>query len=252
MFVKSPRFSIVCLTALLASAGISRSAVVATYGSEFQGTAFPAGWQYLWNAPAGYNPGVSSGDGSAGAIGNPANYVPLLWNGADWTPDGDATTGNNQPAGFSRLGANLLHPALGATQLGGVGNTLDRYIIMAYTIQPADGAGTYSITDSTIQRLQVGGNGTQAVSVLVHVNANAPVFGSGSIGTGDGVVSFNTSLGDLNVGDTVYVAVGPDGAAGTDSVGAFNFSLDRIPEPSAAAALLVAAAIGLARRRRHR
>lgn len=185
------------------------------------------GWAYLWNAPSGWATNGLSGDGTSAPVGVASNYVPLVWAGGTlgWTADGDQTNANNQPSGFLRLaGGGTGHPGLGSAQTGNVGNTLDRCVIAAYEIQAADGADNYRITNSTIAGTTISGT---PLRVLIHVNDNVPVFNATF--AKDGVArAFDASLGFLNVGDRVFVCVGPDGNAGSDSFTSFNFSIGRI------------------------
>ncbi len=208
----------------------------ARFTSDFQVGTPKAGWQYMWNAPTGWTAGGASGNGTTGAIGNPVNYRPMIWNGTFYTPDGDTNNSNNQPAGFAQVGPTASHPGLGSTQTGSVGNTQDRYVIYAYTITQA---GSYRIDDSTITR----GVAPNNLRVMVHVNANAPVFNSVVNASN---MSFNTALGNLNPGDVVYVAVGPEGSDGSDT-----FSLDFAISPVNVPAIQLASgspidALGLA------
>jgi hypothetical protein len=219
-----------------------QTTVVADYRDDFSDTGFPDGWQYLWNAPQGW-PGATQGD--TNPIGDPANYQALQWGGGRWSPDGDGTNGNNQPAGYARLSDNGGHPALGSTQAGGVGNAEDRYVIAAYTLE-AD--GLYALTDTSFSRPSGSGNGDE---LLVHINDEDPLysrlFSPGATG------SFNILLGELSAGDTVYVAVGPNGAAGSDGF-EWDFSITRfnaVPEPATISLLLIGLALlGLYRCRR--
>ncbi|MEZ5304249.1 MAG: hypothetical protein R3F11_26945 [Verrucomicrobiales bacterium] len=225
-----------CVATLFGSAapGLLAQALtpVATYSSgyaESSAAGDPAGfsdlgtgWAYLWNPPAGWVPGGAAGDGTAGAAGDPAHYAPLLWSGAgSWTADGDATTGNNQPAGFLRLNAISGHPALGSAQTGSVGNTQDRYVIAAYEIQSGAPAGYYYLAGSSIS----GGTDTGTPHrVLVHVNAESPVLND-SFPKDGAIRDFDTPLGELQPGDRIYVCVGPDGSAASDSFADFDFTI---------------------------
>jgi uncharacterized protein (TIGR03382 family) len=72
---------------------------------------------------------------------------------------------------------------------------------------------------------------------------------------GSGVnFDFDVLLGDLNAGDTIYLAVGPNGNAGSDSF-AWDFTItrfDAVPEPATAmlGVLALAAVASSTRRRR--
>jgi uncharacterized protein (TIGR03382 family) len=224
--------------------------IVAGFTKDFQAGTPPTNWEYLWNGPDGWPGGGTQG--SSDPIGDPANYDDLVWNGSgNYTPDGDATNGNNQPSAFSRLGVNgagtigRVHPALGDGQAGGVGNSQDRYMIAAYTITMN---GTYAIADSFLENLAAAGNGNE---VLVHINGDPAIF-SGTID--NGTINFDTFLGELSAGDVVYVAIGPNGAAGSDSA-EFDFNIVKyagqdVPEPATATLAMLGLGGLLMRRRR--
>jgi hypothetical protein len=78
---------------------------------------------------------------------------------------------------------------------------IDHYIIATYTIQPEE-AGEISIKNSKIYRIQEQEYG----QISIYVNDRH--IGSDKL-VGDTPSSFNTSLGRLEVGDTVYIALGP-------------------------------------------
>ena len=97
----------------------------------------------------------------------------------------------------------------------------DRFAIAAYTVTEA---GQYEITNSLITRESTSGDG---VEVSVHIN-DQPVSQLLSLSPASSG-NFNTVLGNLAVGDTIYVGVGPDGpgagsGAGNDGV-SFDFSI---------------------------
>lgn len=197
--------------------GSVRAATLADYNADFSGTSAPVGWQYLWNAPSDWN-GTSATDGSTGAFGNPANYVPLSWNGASWTADGDANNGNGAPANYLRLTSLGGHPGRGTSQGEvfslTVPNSLDRYAIAAYTLLPGDlplGSGHVFLTGSSVGVAHSSGT----VRVDLHVNGG-PVKNSVTV-PGASSQSVDRYLGNLNVGDTIYFGVGPSGADGNDS-----------------------------------
>lgn len=227
------------LALVLAAPG--RAQIIADYRGDFTNGANPGtdtadfaalgtGWGYLWNAPQGWMPGGSSGNGDSHPVGTQAHYRPLTWSGTTrgWTADGDQTNGNNQPSGYLRLlrdGSG--HPALGSTQTGDVGNRRDRYVIAAYEIRESDGAGTYAITDSSLHADTP--NGTP-LRVYVHVNDDAPLLNASYPKDGS-IRNFDTPLGELQVGDRVYVCVGPDGSAASDSFQDLAFSISHAEPP---------------------
>ena len=195
---------------------------VAGYRADFQGVTPKAGWSYLWNPPSGWVAGGASGDGSSNPIGTSSQYAPLLWNGSQWTPDGDATNGNNQPAGFLRCDANGGHPGLGATQAGAVGNALDRYAIAAFTVSRA---GTYQVTESLLSR---GTSGNTGIDLRVSVgDSEVPGLAVTDYNV-TAATAFDGAIGTVQSNDTIYVAVGPHDNAGSDGF-ALDFALRLAP-----------------------
>ncbi|MEZ6089231.1 MAG: calcium-binding protein [Pirellulaceae bacterium] len=173
---------------------------VADFKDDYQIDSPASGWQYLWNGPSRlWHRGTV--DGTTNPIGDPANYQPLIYGGPlrGYTADGDDVV-NNEPAMWFGLSDTGGHPGRGAIQHGGVNNEHDRYVITAFTI-PED--GDYKITDSTL----TGGS----VRLFIHVNSDAPLMNRAGSG------AFDQSLGSLTAGDTVYVAVGPNGSDTADS-----------------------------------
>ncbi len=189
--------------------------VVAGYRADFQGTTPKAGWSYLWNAPTGWLAGGASGDGASNPLGTASQYAPLVWNGSVWTPDGDTTNGNNQPAGYLRCAPEGGHPGLGSAQDGGVGNARDRYAIAGFAVPRS---GDYHITDSMLSR---GGTGNSGIDARVFTG-DSEVSGVGVDDyRGPAATAFDGEIGALQSNETIYVAVGPRGNAGSD-----GFALD--------------------------
>ena len=131
--------------------------VVANYRDDYVGSGSPAaGWQYLWNAPEGWDVGVT-GDQASGFIGVPEGYRALVSTvDSTWTADGDTTGGNNAPSGFLRLSSTGGHPGLHS----GTTNKRDRYAIAAYTV-PA--GGYYTIENSFITVGSAAGDGVEVL-----------------------------------------------------------------------------------------
>jgi VCBS repeat-containing protein len=170
--------------------------VVADYRDDYQAVTPNPGWAYRWN--------------STQAIGNSAGYANLLWSPTAThynTHGGNLPNGN--PGQFGFLGGTGGHPAAGTAELGG-GANFDRYVMGAYTVSSG---GQYSIANSFANR----NAGPGLLDIRVYVN-NAL-----KLQTTQAVVNqnFNTNLGSLVMGDTIYVAIGPQGTHGSDS-----FTLD--------------------------
>jgi VCBS repeat-containing protein len=213
-----------------ASATIAFQLDVATYQGDFQpggaandpadfrnGSGF--GWQYLWNAPTAWDTGTF--DGSTGPIGSVADYDLLVWDPAttNYAVNADGVITNSAPGNFLRLDATGGHPGLPAGAPGLVTNTLERFAIAAYTVASN---GTYAITSSTLTRAATGG---EAVRVLTAVNSN--LRSSTRINPG-ATGSFDEVLGELQSGDTIYVAVGPNANQGADAF-TWDFTISRVP-----------------------
>jgi len=211
------------------SATIELQSAVASFLADFsvgasagQTADFSAttGWRYMWNAPTDWN-GTISSNGMTGAFGTSADYELLKWTGNYWTPDADQITGNGAPAGFTRLSPDGSgHPGLGYNQNGGISNNLPRGPIAAYTIG-TDGA--YGIANSFLTKVQnAGQDGVEAVVYVNDVLVNTVRVGLGTTG------EFDTNLGQLSAGDTVYVGVGPISNAGSDT---FNWDFEIVALP---------------------
>lgn len=199
-----------CLVIAAVMTASLQAAELADYNGDFQGTTPAAGWSYLWNAPLDWT-GTSSADPTTNPLGASANYVALQWSGTGWTVDGDDVNSNGFPGNFLRLSASGGHPGRGASDGGG--NTQNRAPIAAYTVQ-ADQAGPVYLTNTILKSANSGHTGT--LNVRVYVNDTLKVS---KIQTGYGTatnISFDAALGNLSAGDTVYVALSPDGNDGSD------------------------------------
>jgi hypothetical protein len=136
------------------------------------------------------------------------------------------------------------------------------FTIAGYTIQPEDGDGVYRLVNSSIMKDATKTKGEDGLDLWVYLNDSK--LGSMQTVSVDGAVTtFNRDLGQLRVGDTIYVAIGSaknlnydlfmnfdflieklSPAPGTAAVQSFA-SLRAVPEPASAAMFSLAAA-GLA------
>ena len=221
------------------------------YQDDFQGGGPAPGWQYAWN--------------SNGKLGSSASFSPLTWSesaqaynttgGASMTPGSKSHNDD-----YLQLGENWSHPGQ------------KNYMPAAgYTIQEEDGDGLYRLIDSSIQKYDsLDSKGEDGLGVLVYLNDT--LLGSATnVSTNGLLANFDRDLGQLNVGDTIWVMIDPLKSQSYDAFVNFDFSLQKsvplemmgmasfslmaagVPEPSSAVLLLVAlTGCGLSRRRRVR
>ncbi len=164
--------------------------VVADYVDDFQTGTPAAGWQYLWN--------------ENGTFGNANNYSVMPANGSAYRPTSEQ---------FLNLAPISGHPGGGIDN----GEPFDLLTIAAYTV-PTD--GQYSIDNSILNR---GGTFGDGVGVLLHVGNSVSQIGSIAAESSG---SFDTSIGFLTAGTTIYVGVSPDGPGSGSSAGNDYFTWD--------------------------
>ncbi len=168
------------------------------------------GWNYLWNLN--------------GEIGAAANYSKLAWNPllGQYCADSSITkVPASEPGAFVFLTSVSGHPGRGKND----GNSInyDRFAIAAYTIQSGKN-GQISISGSSFKVDDAHGNG---VELRVYVNDTLKTKFIQAAGAD--ASSFNMPLGMLKVGDTVYVAFGPNGVDTFDGF-SMKFKLVKSPE----------------------
>ncbi|MEN1678138.1 MAG: FecR domain-containing protein [Planctomycetota bacterium] len=157
------------------------------------------GWRYLTN--------------DAGPIGDPRNYRNLLWD-----PEGEGCYDSNgsdprrpgPPGTIVKLRQSSGHTGWGSLQAP---DGIDHYAIAAFAV-PVD--GVYYVRSGWIHRPESrrpdgkdSSYNRQTVDVVVHVD-DQPLALQG-ICRGPRVLKFESPLGRLKAGSTVYVGVGPDG-----------------------------------------
>ena len=120
------------------------------------------------------------------------------------------------------------------------GNKWARFAIAAYTIQA--NVGPVNIIDSSIL---VSSSFSDGVELRVYVNDSLKT--SFIQAGGSPAAAFNISLGSLNTGDKVYVAVG---ANNSDAGDTFNLSYKLVPEPATLVLLAIGGVLAGAGRRR--
>jgi hypothetical protein len=191
------------------------------------------GWRYMWN------------DGAhdwGGPLGT--DYENLTYCAAQSKYTSTGSYPGYFPGYYVYVSAGGIMPGEGIQQIG----TSDSFAIAAYTIQPGE-AGLVSIGDSSFS---VPSAESQGVELRVYVN-NTDTYIASFVQAGGALASsFNASLGSLNVGDTVYVAVGANGINYNDQSN-LSFKLASVPEPATGAIAATAGLVGLlayARRKR--
>lgn len=176
--------------------------IVASFREEFQLIVPATGWEYLWNAPDGFDPNVvtDSGLGVTNEIGVPSNYKALVWNSFNqaYRPFSQPNSTDNQAKTVS-LSDQYVSPGVAYDQSSSAWN--DRYAIVAYEVPSS---GFYAIKNSYFQ------SGKSSTSeILIHVEDYLPILRQFS-SYSDGAVSFDTNVGYLESGKKIYVCVGPN------------------------------------------
>jgi hypothetical protein len=213
---------------------------VGDYASDFQAGTPASGWRYAWNP--------------TGKLGNSSAFASLHWSSVAqaYNTTGGATTtpgSKTHHDDYLALGASGGHPGQPTFMP-----------ITGYTIQAEDGAGTYRLADTSIRKGDGATSGKEdGLGVFVYVN-NKLVGTSQSVSTNGALTSFNRELGQLNVGDTVWVMIDPLKNQLYDSFTDFGFSIQKaapivntlaassmmflstgtaVPEPATAALILL-------------
>ncbi|MEL6131996.1 MAG: PQQ-dependent sugar dehydrogenase, partial [Bacteroidota bacterium] len=162
--------------------GTAAGAIVADFQADFQGSAAPPNWEYLWNA--------------GGPIGNEANYAPLVWNGNWYDSDGVPASTDPTDLAHGSIKPTGGHPGWADDQ-----SAFDRYVIVGYTV-PYSGEYVLDNTDLTNNNAACG----DGVELRVYVNnslRHTVLVGNGA------TESFYVNFGLMTAGDKIYVAVGP-------------------------------------------
>jgi hypothetical protein len=229
-------------------------AFISGYQGDFQSGSPSTGWKYAWNPK--------------GKLGKSANYVPLLWS--------ETAQAYNTTGGATQVPGKKSHhdDYLQLTSDGSGHPGQPKYLPMAgYTIQADDGAGLYRIADSSILRTDslLNVKKEDGLQVLVYVNDT-------QIGAAQNIVpglltSFDRELGQLNIGDTVWVMISALKNQAEDAFSNFDFTLHKwgpvaqnqfatmmsfdsglqmgaVPEPASAMLLLLAMPLVWPRRSR--
>jgi hypothetical protein len=208
-------------------------AAVAGYQADFQSGGPVSGWNYAWS--------------STGQPGNPAGFAPLVWS--------NVANGYNTTGATTTVPGSTTHPDdyLILTAGGGHPGQPNYLPIAGYTIQADDGAGFYRLADSSIAKADgILSFNEDGLSVLVYKN-NAQLGPIQGVSTNGLAVSFDRELGELAVGDTIWVMVSPGQNQWYDAFSLFDFTIEKllpeaqlsalaVPEPSTVALALFALA----------
>jgi hypothetical protein len=206
----------------LATAGTSAATAawspVADYQTDFQSGAPASGWKYTWNP--------------TGKLGNSNGFSPLKWSTAAqaYNTIGDVViTGKKKKKKKASASNSLVLQASGGHP--GKSNFLP---IVGYTIQPEDGAGLYRLMNSSIAKTDgIQSKKEDGLGVFVYMN-NTSMGPTQLVSTNGLISSFDRDLGQLNVGDTIWVMVNPLKNPKFDAFHRFDFTVEKfaaITEP---------------------
>jgi len=176
---------------------------VASFGADYKEGSPGPGWRYLWNPAA--------------EIGKTDAYRPLVWNGSRYGSDDNPEFPRPDPGHYVRISGHGGHPGRGKTQRP----TFDIFVIVGFTVT---NGGFYSITNSSIRRHDGDFKGDIQLRVFINEQPTGPDFICKSK-TGQ---PFDRPVGELRAKDTVYVAVGPNGADTNDQFD-LDFTLVMLP-----------------------
>lgn len=195
----------------------NRTAKVASFSEDLRNFNSKSDWQYLWNAPQGWNAGTAQGNPRSSLIGITSNYQPLVPFGKQqWRPS--VSTQLQSPTWSMRL-----------DELGGVPGAAypatsvfkDRYVIARYTIPTG---GNYVVSNSF---LKVTNPLSDGVEVVVHRENGDRLHGASIVATAGRERSFDLLLGDLSAGEHLYFAFGGIDNATFDRFET-DFSIERV------------------------
>ncbi|UCG74247.1 MAG: chitobiase/beta-hexosaminidase C-terminal domain-containing protein, partial [Chromatiales bacterium] len=170
----------------------SGGSIVAGYSDDWSnGPAPPAGWAYLWN--------------STSVLGDAAGYSALQWNGTQYAATAPSGLPNAYRFSWNNVTADLVSPGPGIQQ----GESTDRYEITRYT---ASQTGMYYLVNSSLSILS--STCSNGVDIVVLRNDEPLATVANEPGARQ---PFDLTLGYLAVGDSVDVAVGPNGDSACDT-----------------------------------
>jgi hypothetical protein len=190
---------------------------VSDYRDDLQGGMPADGWRYAWNPTA--------------TLGDSTKFVDLKWSELEgvYNTTGGATT---VPEKYKkkRKWYTTTHPDdYLHLQLDGEGHPGNPGFmpVIGYTIQEEDGDGLYRITESMISKIDgIASKYEDGLQLQVYVN-DTPLGASTSVLMNGALASFNRELGELNVGDTIWLAISGLGSQLNDAFTNLDFSIER-------------------------
>jgi MYXO-CTERM domain-containing protein len=227
-------------------------ASMASFRADYQTESPAAGWHYAWNPSR--------------VRGNASLFAPLTW--SDMAQAYNTTGVGTAAPGSKNHSDDYLYLA----SWGGHPGRSNYSTVVGYTIQEEDGDGTYRLADTSIQKADgITSANEDPLGVLVYIN-NSLLGPLTTVSTNGSLTSFDRDLGELNVGDTVWVMIDSLKTQNYDSYTNFDFAIQKsvpaimamsmslpamafsassTPEPDPLVLILVgAAAYGLRQRRR--
>ncbi|MDJ0926949.1 MAG: PQQ-dependent sugar dehydrogenase [Gammaproteobacteria bacterium] len=191
------------LTASYTDLSAGDGAVIADFLDDWtNGPAPPAGWAYLWNASS--------------PLGDPSGYSALQWDGVSQYLSSDPS-GLPSASVFTwgDVTAYLAQPGLGIQE----GEQSDRHLVARYTVA-SDGA--YYLVNSSIVVSGGCSNGVEVTVLVNNTTVSTRVIGPSTS------ASFDIGFGTLSAGDTIDVALGPNGDGSCD-VSTIDWGIFRVP-----------------------
>ena len=231
--------AVMTVVLLLGCAGVAGARQIHFQGEFTPAGAPAAGWSYLWNAN--------------GPLGNSANYVPLVRDSSgNWETAANSGYPDPAPANGLRVSSTGMVPGNGAGQ-----TAVQRYAIVAYTIQASDlTEGGNALMDTYSFNVPV--TSADGIDSVIYVNNNQIVSSPlppGIVYDQNTPGAFPVPLGQLNVGDTIYVATGAGFLPTATDIGdalTMDFKVTLAPEPGVLSVLTLAVVMLGARCRRAR
>jgi hypothetical protein len=240
-----------CLATRGASAG-----AVADYRDDFQSATPKTGWSYWWNPTAPLVFEVAPGSGIF--MMTPNALVQLGADGTNYETVVNGTRPDAAPGSNLAATATSLIPGQGSGQTS---DDVEHYVLAAYTIQPGDVAanGNQLILDGYSFNVPLTSEDGVTAKVfknnILYIDRALPPgldFNVGTPAPNGGPIP----LGEFNAGDTLYVAIGANGAAlvgeGNDinDILSVDYTIVLVPEPAGAATAVGLASLMFLRRRR--